>query len=103
MGDVFEIVAQTISEECNIPRDSITLDSNVAEDFGLDSLSFIDVCYALDVKLNIKLPFEDWVNAVNSGKVPPQDIFKVRGIVAEIDKLIAAKTQVVNNGERTSG
>ena len=46
MSDIFEIVAQTISEECNIPRDSITLDSNVAEDFGLDSLSFIDVCHA---------------------------------------------------------
>jgi acyl carrier protein len=91
MSDTFGIVAQTISEECDIPRDSITLDSNMAEDFGLDSLSFIDVCYALDTKLDIKIPFEDWVNAVNSGKVPSRDIFNVRGIVAEIDKLIAEK------------
>jgi acyl carrier protein len=103
MSDIFEIVAQTISEECNIPRDSITLDSNVAEDFGLDSLSFIDVCYAIDMKFDIRLPYEDWVNAVNSGKIPPQDIFKVRGIVAAIDEIIATKKVAINNGERTSG
>jgi acyl carrier protein len=100
MIDTFEIVAQTISEECDVPRDSITLDSNLAEDFGLDSLSFIDVCYVLDTKLDIKIPFEDWVNAVNSGKVPSRDIFKVRGMVVEIDKLVAAKKQSVNSGAR---
>ena len=35
----------------------ITPDSHVIDDLGLDSIAFLDTCYALDVKLNIKIPF----------------------------------------------
>jgi acyl carrier protein len=91
MNETFNIVADAIAEEFSVPRDTITMDSNVVDDLGLDSLAFLELCYAIDTKLGIKTPFEEWVNAVNSGKVSSQDIFQVKYIVAEIDKLVAKK------------
>jgi acyl carrier protein len=89
MSDTFEVVADTIAEECEVARDRITPDSHVVEDLGLDSLAFLDLCYALDVKLHIKLPFEQWVNDINAGKIDAKTHFVLRNLVSEIDKVIA--------------
>ena len=86
----FEVVADTIAEECAVPRDKILPDSNIAFDLGLDSIAFLDVCYALDLKLGIKIPFEQWVNDINSGKTSSKDAFKVSSLVHEISQLVAA-------------
>jgi acyl carrier protein len=87
-SETFKIVADTIAEECGVPREKITAESNVSDDLGLDSLAFLDVCYALDVKLNIKIPFEQWVSDINAGKLDPKELFNMRNLVAEIDKFI---------------
>lgn len=87
-SDVFEIVAQTLVEECEVARDKITLSSHVVDDLGLDSLAFLDVCYALDVKLNVKIPFEAWVNDVNSGKINTKEAFTLNTIVQQIEILL---------------
>lgn len=84
----FDVIADVISEECAVPREKITLDSHVVDDLGLDSIGFLDLCHALDVKLNIKIPFEQWVNDINAGKTNPKDLFIVRNLVDEISKLI---------------
>jgi len=88
VSETFNIVADTITEECGVPRDKVSLDSHVINDLGLDSIAFLDVCYALDVKLNIKIPFDQWVRDVNAGKINAEEAFKMRNLVAEIDKLI---------------
>ncbi|MGP8111410.1 MAG: acyl carrier protein [Steroidobacteraceae bacterium] len=90
-SETFNIVADTIAEECAVPRDKITPDSHVIDDLGLDSLAFLDVCYALDVKLNAKIPFERWVGDVNSGKTDSKELFKMRNLVAEIDKFVVSE------------
>lgn len=87
--NTFQIVADTIAEECGVPRDKITPDSHVIDDLNLDSIAFLDLCYALDVKLDIKLPFESWVNDINTGKVNSKDLFTLRNLVTELDKIIA--------------
>lgn len=89
--NTFDIVADTIAEECAVPRDKITPDSHVVNDLGLDSIAFLDLCYALDSKLNIKIPFEEWVNAVNSGQIDSKEHFILRNLVAEISKLVAER------------
>jgi acyl carrier protein len=90
--DVFEVVAQALVDECGIPRESITLDSHVVDDLGVDSVAFLDLCYALDVKLNIKIPFEKWVNDINSGKVDAKEAFVLKAIVHEIELLVSEST-----------
>lgn len=87
-SETFNIVADTIAEECAVPRDKITPDSHVIDDLGLDSIAFLDTCYALDVKLNIKIPFEQWVSDINAGKSDLKELFKMRNLVAEIDKCV---------------
>jgi acyl carrier protein len=87
----FDIVADTIAEECAVPRDKVTLDSHVVDDLGLDSLAFLDLCYGIDVKFDIKIPFEEWVNDINAGKIDSKEHFIVRNFVDEIDKLVAQR------------
>jgi acyl carrier protein len=87
-SETFNIIADTIAEECAVPRDTITPNSHVIDDLGLDSIAFLDVCYALDVKLNIKIPFEQWVNDINSGKIDSKELFKLHNLVVEIDKFV---------------
>ena len=91
MSSTFEIVADTIAEECAVPRDKITPASHIIDDLGLDSIAVLDLCYSLDVKLNIKIPFEEWVNAINSGKVNSKEIFILQNLVTEISNLIAKR------------
>jgi acyl carrier protein len=87
-SQTFEVVADTISEECAVARERITPDSHVVNDLGLDSIAFLDLCYALDTKLNVKIPFEQWVADVNAGKIDSKELFLMRNLVAEIDKIV---------------
>jgi acyl carrier protein len=91
LSSTFDIVADAIAEECAVPREAITPDSHVIDDLGLDSIAFLDICYALDMKLKIKIPFAEWVNAVNAGKIDPKEYFILRNLVTEIDGLIAQR------------
>jgi acyl carrier protein len=89
--DVYEAVVQALVEECEVPREQITPESNLAEEFGLDSLAFVDLCYALDMRLNIKIPFEQWINDVNSGTVDAKDAFLMKNIVSQVEELVRAR------------
>lgn len=90
-SQTFDIVADTIAEECAVPREKITPESHVVDDLGLDSMAFLDLCYGIDMKFDIKIPFEEWVNQINAGKIDAKEHFIVRNLVDEIDKLIAQR------------
>lgn len=89
--DVYEAVVDVLVEECEVKREAITPDSNLAEDFGLDSLAFIDFCYALDTKLHIKIPFESWVNDINSGLLDAKQAFLMKNVVAQVEELVRSR------------
>jgi acyl carrier protein len=91
LSSTLDIVADVIAEECSVPREKITPDSHLVDDLGLDSIAFLDVCYALDMKLNIKIPFSEWVNAINAGKIDAKEYFIMRNLVGEIEGLIAQR------------
>jgi acyl carrier protein len=86
--DVFEVVAQALVDECGVDRARITRDSNVVTDLGLDSLAFLDLCYALDTRLKIRIPFEDWVNDINSGKLDRDTAFVLKHIVFQVETMM---------------
>ncbi|HEV2602971.1 MAG TPA: phosphopantetheine-binding protein [Microvirga sp.] len=89
--DVYQAIADALAEECGVPREKITPDANLAEDLGLDSLAFIDLCYALDMRFDIKIPFEEWVNSINSGNLDPKEAFRMKYMVAEVENLVRSK------------
>ena len=100
--NTFDTVRDIMVEECGIPREKITLESHVVDDLGLDSLGFLDLCYQLDTKFDIQMPFEQWVNDVNSGKISSREAFVVSNLVAEIDKLIAQRDTNESRASDTS-
>ena len=87
----FDKVADIISEICGIDRATITPDSHVINDLGIDSLDFLDVAFAIDKAFGIKMPLEQWTQEVNDGGVSGDTYFVLRGLADNIDKLVAAK------------
>ena len=90
-SSTFDRVADIISETADIPRDTVTPESHAIDDLGIDSLAFLDIAFAVDKAFGIKLPLEQWTQEVNEGKVPAEEYFVLKNLVARIDDLAAAK------------
>ncbi len=88
-SSTFETVAGIISETADIPREQITPESHAIDDLGIDSLAFLDIAFAIDKAFGIKLPLEQWTQEVNEGKVPAEQYFVLKNLVARIDELVA--------------
>ena len=82
MSSTFETVANIISETADIPREQITPESHAIDDLGIDSLAFLDIAFAIDKAFGIKLPLEQWTQEVNEGKVPAEEYFVLKNLVA---------------------
>jgi acyl carrier protein len=54
----FDIVADIIAQTCHLPRETISLDSNLLRDLGVDSLDLLDVGFALDDAFGIHVPLD---------------------------------------------
>lgn len=91
MSSTFDTVAGIISDTADIPIEKITPESHAIDDLGIDSLAFLDIAFAVDKAFGIKLPLEKWTQEVNEGKVPAEEYFVIRNLVARIDSLVAAK------------
>ncbi len=76
MSSTFDQVATIIAETCDIPRDTIT---------------FLDIAFAIDKAFGIKLPLEKWTQEVNDGKATTEQYFVLKNLSARIDELVAAK------------
>ena len=53
---MFEKVAKMLSEQLNVPVDSITPQSEVVKDLGADSLDVVELMMALEDEYGITLP-----------------------------------------------
>ena len=91
MASSFDRIADIIAENSEVKRDSITPDSHVINDLGIDSLDFLDIAFAIDKAFGIKLPLEQWTQEVNDGKATTDQYFVLKNLSARIDELVAAK------------
>ena len=91
MSSTFDTIANIIAETCDIPRDSIKLESHAINDLGIDSLDFLDIAFAIDKAFGIKIPLEQWTQEVNDGKATTDQYFVLKNLSARIDELVAAK------------
>src|SRR6188474_3981429 len=85
MSSTFDTIANIIAETCDIPRENIKPDSHAINDLGIDSLDFLDIAFAIDKAFAIKLPLERWTQEVNDGKVPAEEYFVLKNLVARVD------------------
>lgn len=55
---VFEKVAELVSEQLGISKDSVKMESNILEDLGADSLDVIEMLMTLEEEYGISIPDE---------------------------------------------
>ena len=64
---VFEKIQSILSEQFEVEADSITLDTDIVEDLGADSLDLVDMLMSLEDEFNI-------------GEVPDEMVEKIRTV-----------------------
>ena len=66
---VFEKVKAILSEQFDVEEDSITLESSITEDLGVDSLDLFELVMALEEEFEVEIPAEDLETLVTVGDV----------------------------------
>ena len=59
---MFEKIAEMIAEQLNVDVEKITMETNMKEDLGADSLDLFELVTALEDEYSIDLDSEDLVN-----------------------------------------
>jgi acyl carrier protein len=66
---VFEKVKAILSEQFDVEEDTITLDTNIAEDLGADSLDIVDLLMSLEDEFEIEVPDDEIENIKTVGEL----------------------------------
>ena len=90
LPSTFDIVADIIVQSCHIPRETITGDTHLLTDLGIDSLDLLDVVAAVDDVFGIRVPVEQWLHAVHLDTALAGQHFVMWQLCVSIDALIAA-------------
>jgi acyl carrier protein len=56
---IFDKVRTIICEQLDLEEDKVTLDSNILEDLGADSLDIIDLIMSFEDEFDIEVPDEE--------------------------------------------
>ncbi len=62
-------VIELIASQLDKPVDSITLDKEIVQDLGADSLDVVEMLMSLEEEFNISVPEEDAVNIKTVGDI----------------------------------
>lgn len=57
-SSVFERLQKILAEQFEIDEDDITLNSDIVDDFGADSLDFVDLVMSIEDEFEIEVPDE---------------------------------------------
>ena len=87
----FDVVADIIAKVAEIDRPSITEDCNVLRDLEVDSIDMLDIVFDINKHFGIDLPIEEWSSNENMTRDELVEMFGMRRICAEIDRLVQAK------------
>lgn len=66
---VLEKVKAILSEQFDAEEDSITADTNIAEDLGADSLDVVDLLMSIEDEFEIEIPDEEVDNIKTVGEL----------------------------------
>lgn len=66
---IFEKVAAILAEQLNAEEESITLETNLVDDLGADSLDVVDLVMTLEDEFDMEIPDEDVVDVHTVGDI----------------------------------
>ena len=55
---VFEKVREIICDQLDVAEDDVTMESNIADDLGADSLDVVDLVMSLEEEFDVEIPDE---------------------------------------------
>ena len=56
---VFEKIRKILCEQLDLEEDDVTLESNIAEDLGGDSMDVVDLIMSIEDEFDLEVPDED--------------------------------------------
>lgn len=56
---IFDRVREIISSQLDVEEDSITMDSDILEDFGADSLDLVDLVMSFEDEFGVEVPDDE--------------------------------------------
>ena len=62
---IFEKVQKALAEQFEVSPDTITLDTNLVDDLGADSLDVVDLVMAIEDEFSVEIP-EDQVENIKT-------------------------------------
>ena len=68
-SEVFERIQEYLADQLDVAPDDITMDSDIVEDFGADSLDVLDMITTLSDEFGVDIPDEDIENFHTVGDV----------------------------------
>ena len=66
---VFDKVQVIVSNQFDVDKDTITMDTNIGDDLGADSLDVVDMLMSLEDEFNVEIPDEEIENIHTVGEV----------------------------------
>ena len=64
---VFEKVRDILCEQLELEADEVTMQSNIAEDLGADSLDLVDMLMSIEDEFEVEIPDEEIENLKTVG------------------------------------
>lgn len=90
MPTTFDVVANAIATTCRVPRDAIVPASNMVSDLDIDSLDLLDLGFALEEMLGVRVPLDTWLRGVHMRKEAADQYFIVQNLCEHVDRLLVA-------------
>jgi acyl carrier protein len=90
MPSTFDIVADIIARNCNIPRSVITPACDLLNDLGIDSLELLDIGVTVDEAFGITMPFGQWLHETHFEAAQAERYFVLRELCVHVDGLVLA-------------
>ena len=66
---VFEKVREIICDQLDVAEEDVTMESNIADDLGADSLDVVDLVMSLEEEFDTEIPDEEIENLKTVGDV----------------------------------
>jgi len=66
---VFEKVKEILCDQLDVEEEQVTMDSNIVEDFGADSLDIVDLIMSLEEEFDKEIPDEEIENIKTVGDI----------------------------------
>lgn len=91
MQDILSVVANSISEFCDVEASDVAPEKHIFTDLGVDSLAFLDIVYEIDKTLGVTLPIDDWLAEREQNQTSNEEFFLVKNFVGFIARSIEQK------------